>query len=620
MYVGIMRVAAVIALLAALCLGHGATADSPPPQNNPDAKPTPPPEDPRSPSTPGGRRGGRGGPSTPPKGPSPPSGPSAPDRRGGGRTPAKGNKGPDEWQMWWERNREYVVKMRSHLRRSTAATGTLKAGPRDPMKGRRDAILQTLRRLAREAKDRSLRAAAVMALGRMGGDEDALLFLRLLRENKEGTVVVEAAAVALGILPPLEGPAREQMRGFLRETIRAPQHLPTRARGLLLLAAGLRARRDAEVVLALQARGSGRKLKSDETANLIYALGLSGHPLVVPEVILAAREGTFARRGLVDLQRAHAVQALAFVEAPHRASLLTTVLRSRRTRLQTRRSAAMVLARLLRDANPRSPDEREAARRALLRTLRDGKDITLRGYAALAMGGARPPCGIANLKATAQSDPEVRLRPYALLALGLAARDGDDGSIRKFLVRRMRDAGESEQLASTSIALGLARAHEATDLLLKRLARNNAVPVRGAAAQGLGLMESRSAHVMQTLLMLAEEKNAPARLLEDVALALGFSGRRDVALKLVDLLRQSSSSLVQARIILALGHLDHGGAIEPLHEILKDERERTIVREFASVALAFMGDRREEDVLFDLDAYFNLYATTSATHELMRLY
>jgi len=170
------------------------------------------------------------------------------------------------------------------------------------------------------------------------------------------------------------------------------------------------------------------------------------------------------------------------------------------------------------------------------------------------------------------------------------------------------------------MALGLARAHEATDLLLTRLRRNSAAPVRGAAAQGLGLMESRSAQVMQTLLTLAEEKSTPARLLEDVALALGFSGRRDVALKLVDLLRQTSSSVVQGRIILALGHLDHGGTIEPLHRILQDSNESTAVREFASVALAFMGDRREEDVLFDLDAYFNLYATTGATHELMRLY
>jgi hypothetical protein len=521
--------------------------------------------------------------------------------------------------MWWERNREYVVKMRSLLRRSTATTGSRKAGPRDPMKEKRDEILVTLRRLAREAQHRSLRASAVMALGRMGGNEDALFFLRLLQENKEATGVVEAAAVALGILPPLEGPAREQARAFLRQTIQGPRGLPTRARGLTLLAAGLRARHDADVVLALQARGSGRKPKSAETANLIYALGLSGHPLVVPEVIGAARDGTFARRGLTDLQRAHAVQALALVEAPHRVRVLTTILRSRRAHIQTRRSAAMVLARLLREGDP-TPDDRETARRALLRTLRDGHDITLRGYVALAMGGARPPCGIAALKTLAKSDPEVRLRPYGLLALGLAARDTDDGSIRKFLMKRLGDVGESEQVASTAIALGLARAHEATDLLLTRLRRGSALPVRGAAAQGLGLMESRSAHVMKKFMTLVEDKSTPARLLEDLALALGFSGRRDVALKLVDLLRQTSSSVVQGQVILALGRLDHGGTIEPLHRILQDKNESTSVREFASVALALMGDRRDEDVLFDLDPYFNLYATTGATHELMRLY
>ncbi|MHC4819066.1 MAG: HEAT repeat domain-containing protein, partial [Planctomycetota bacterium] len=177
------------------------------------------------------------------------------------------------------------------------------------------------------------------------------------------------------------------------------------------------------------------------------------------------------------------------------------------------------------------------------------------------MGGARPPCGIAALKTLAKSDPEVRLRPYGLLALGLAARDTDDGSIRKFLMKRLGDVGESEQVASTAIALGLARAHEATDLLLTRLRRGSALPVRGAAAQGLGLMESRSAHVMKKFMTLVEDKSTPARLLEDLALALGFSGRRDVALKLVDLLRQTSSSVVQGQVILALGRLDHGGTI-----------------------------------------------------------
>ena len=33
-----------------------------------------------------------------------------------------------------------------------------------------------------------------------------------------------------------------------------------------------------------------------------------------------------------------------------------------------------------------------------------------------------------------------------------------------------------------------------------------------------------------------------------------------------------------------------------------------------------MGDRREQDPLFAIDAYFNFYATTLATNELVRLY
>ena len=33
-----------------------------------------------------------------------------------------------------------------------------------------------------------------------------------------------------------------------------------------------------------------------------------------------------------------------------------------------------------------------------------------------------------------------------------------------------------------------------------------------------------------------------------------------------------------------------------------------------------MGDRRDVDPLFSVDAFFNFYATTSATNELVRLY
>ncbi len=602
-----MRVFVAVGLLAALCLGHGSTYPTPPPGSGGGGLP------------PGA--GGGGGPPTP-------GGGGGPGTGGGGfQGPAatRGvSSGPAEWRMWWERNREYVVKMRSLLRRSTATTGIVREKkPRDPMHDERHEVLETLRRLAREARQRALRAAAVMALGRMGGDEDAYFFLRLLRENKEATVVVEAAAVALGILPPLDDTTRLHARAALRELIGRPKRLPTRARGLLLLTAGLRARYDPDLVLALLERGSGRRLKADDTANLIYALGLTRHPLVVPEVIRAVRRGQFAGRELSDLQRAHAVQALALVDTPNRVRLLAMILRSRKARMETQRSAVMVLGRLLREGELTAHDRQVATGRLAL-TFEKGRDPTLRGYAALAMGGARPPFGVDALQRKAESGAHHNIRPYCFLALGLAARQMDEVEgvpIRSFLHERLRDTREPERAASLSIALGLARAHEATDLLLERLEKkSSSPPLRGAAAQGLGLMEARSVRVMKALEDIALEGRKKPKLLEDVVLALGLTGRRDVALKLINLLKETTSSIVHGRIIIALGHLDHGRTIEPLHAILKDKRERTIVREFAAVALAFIGDRRDEDLLFNLDAFFNLHATTAATHELMRLY
>ena len=40
----------------------------------------------------------------------------------------------------------------------------------------------------------------------------------------------------------------------------------------------------------------------------------------------------------------------------------------------------------------------------------------------------------------------------------------------------------------------------------------------------------------------------------------------------------------------------------------------------AAVALGLLGDPRDEDPLFALDADFNYLATTHTTHELIRLY
>ena len=89
---------------------------------------------------------------------------------------------------------------------------------------------------------------------------------------------------------------------------------------------------------------------------------------------------------------------------------------------------------------------------------------------------------------------------------------------------------------------------------------------------------------------------------------------------LVALLPKAGSSQTQGRIILALSYLNHSAAVEPLLGMLGDPQQATLSREFAAVALGLLGDRRDEDVLFRLDAHFNFFSGTRASRELVRLY
>jgi hypothetical protein len=531
--------------------------------------------------------------------------------------------------MWWQRNREFCIGMRERIRNAKGpVSGTKPAeppGPRDPIAGRRPEILATLRRLAVEAEDRSLRAAAVMALGRMGEDRDAHLFLKLAASSRSATSVREASLVALGILPPIRDAAtREAVHEALVGYLDRPDPLPTRARGLAVCAAGLRARDDPSLVGALLARVQRKGKKTEDAATLAYALGLTLHPIVVPELTRAVVKDKFGPDRARDLVRANAVQALGLTGGPGAMSALCRLLRARSVRWETRRSAALAIGRLLWERE-NNGDDVALARKSLLAVIDKAPDYVLQGYAALALGSARKPLATTELKAAIESGTHIDIRPFCILSLGLSVRSLEADSpeakdVGAFLLERLEATREPERAHSLSVALGMARTRDAAPLLLERLQRRSSSDqVRGAAAYGLGLMEVHAPAVQETLEKLALEGRKPA-LLDEVVLALGLCGRRDIAPKLIDLLKSTRSSTLQGRICVALGQLDHAATVAPLHEILKDEKERAMVREFAATALAFMGDRRERDILFSLDAYHNLHATTLATHELLRLY
>jgi hypothetical protein len=624
----------VLALQAQPSLSHGSTEPrppaDPPPSDPPEPPPPPPPppHDPTQPQGPGTPGPNPPGPQPPPPVPNPspgqPAGPTTPpEKRPQVRKPVRDRRpssaGTNTWRLWWELTREHLVGIRGTLRAAGTVTGT-PTGERDPMAKRRGEVIAALRDTARNAEDRTLRAAAVIALGRMGEDGDAAFMVNLMHDRRQARDVHEACAVGLAILPPIKDEEiRKGVNAYLRYAVKNRGALPTRASGMALLAAGSRARHDRSLSMFLFSRLGAGKLTSDEAANLLFALGLAGNPIAVPELLQAVRKGTLGKKRLSDTARAHATMALARIGDSASADLLASVLRSRGAGLEVRRSAALGLARLLRERDlPKS--DREFAGKALRRAFDKGRDTAVRGFAALAMGGAKEPFGLAALQEAIDHGGNATLKPFCALALGLAARTKDDRKLRSFLVEELSKTNDAEQGAALSIAVGLSDAEESRDMMLKRVTdKSLAMRMRGAAAQSLGLMSARDDATGRTLEEVALKATDP-RLLEDVVLALGLIGRRGAARQLAEMLHNSKSGLLQGRLCLALSHLDHEVSVDALLKLLKDKRARSLVREFAAVGLGLMGDRREVDYLFDIDAYFNFYSTTIATHELVRLY
>ena len=214
------------------------------------------------------------------------------------------------------------------------------------------------------------------------------------------------------------------------------------------------------------------------------------------------------------------------------------------------------------------------------------------------------------------------VKPYAALALGLASFRRDTDLARRignFLSNELEKTREPELASALSIALGMSGAPRAEKMLVERVAIPKLpASVRGAAAVGLGLLGKASPATHEVLLDTL--RTGRSDLIGDVALALGMLGQRTTAPVLVGMLAGQRSSTHEGRIMLALGHLGHAAAVEPLLKVLQDARARTLVREFAAVALGLLGDAREQDVLFDIDADFNYLATTDTTYELLRLY
>jgi len=504
---------------------------------------------------------------------------------------------------------------------TTTGKGTDSQAP--PLANRHDDVLAALRKVGLRDAKQAVRAAAIVALGRIGNDDDARSLLRILHDERNPSDVREAAAVGLAILPPVKDPeVRAAIRMWFAHVIAEPRSLPSRTRGLCLLAAGLRARDDSMLVMQLSGRAAGKGFSSEEAGTLAYALGLAGNPMAAPELSRAIRKRRLGGDKLSDVGRAHAAQGLAFMQDGLAVRTLVALLQSRSAGVQSRRSAALGLGRAM-GSDALDDEMRERGRKSLIKALGKDKDVMVRAFCAVALGNVRDTDALAALDRALTDGGRVTIKPFCALGVGLWARNAPLAKrtrAREILRRELDGAKEPQFTAALCIAAGLATANEMRDDLLALLKRKGKpLVVRGAAAEGLGLLGSPSPEVIEELESILKAGKKP-ELLQDAALALGLMGRRAAAGDLARALKTTRSTAVQSRIILALGHLGHSDSVDPLLEMLNDPSETTLVREFAAVALGLMGDSREQDPLFELDAWFNFYATTRATNELLRLY
>jgi HEAT repeat protein len=506
----------------------------------------------------------------------------------GGLTPAM------SWMRWWQLNREEFVAFR-HVARAKDA---------DPLGAHRDAVLKLLRRLALEGDKAArrasgiveasygdqplLRSTAAVALGRMGEAEDADRLLWLLdHEVQERDVIRWGAMLGLGLLPGFESaPHRERMRKklvFWLKTRRGvfkhkntfgfvtmQKVLPSLTHLLATVAAGMQVRNDPLLVPSLVDAASKPAKDTHQFATaLVFACGIAGDRMLLPELTRAVQHGEFGRREkLNDAGRSHAAYALG----------------------RARRGAALGLARLLRGGELERALVSEAED-ALCRALAERDRPIVAGFSALALGGADRPTRIDELMAAMGKKRDAALRPYAALALGLAARrvsSQQRNRIIDFLLRALETTRNHELEGALCLALGLAVAPEAIGPLLERVRnRSRAAFIRRSAIQGLGMIGQPTRAVLEALEKVLNREDK--RFIADAAVALGQLGRDDIAKVIIERLPRMRGRSARAQLLLALGRLGRPEAAEPLMKLARNPGVRPLDREAALIALGFLG-------------------------------
>ncbi len=572
---------------------------------------------PVGPGTPGGARGPvtpGGGPVAPGSGGAGPRGPVTGPGLGGRRRPSEGY---EQWQFWWESNKDRYLDLRRRLGENTIQTGS--AGFLTGM-GRKEAAALSRRPSAEEVNqtilpllrsvlsenDADIVDSAVLAIGRTVRPDSAALALEDIKQvlGSQDTTPQQSAILALGVLgsrdavPWLVEIMNDTPAG--RKLLRLPGATKSLQRSFAAIALGFIG--SPETVKSLQEciDNNNNNSEIDLRACAILALGLfqEGKDDIVQYLV-----GLLKDRDMDHTTRAQIPIALGRLGEPAALAVpqLLKEVKSKTTDIRVQESCVIALGLL------GNPEDREILK-ALYDLIEEGRNEQARHFAFIALaqiGGRAAEDPDAHQELLDQlnrflmqelASPKIQThKPWAALALALLGRGYSETShARAQIAAKVLEAFEASNNAhhqsAFAISLGLLNATSRGEAIYQRLLDTNDTSLKGYLAVSLGMMRyTRSLETLRNLVL--DNRDEKMRL--QVATALGLMADVEAVGLLIDGLRTAKALAVVSSMAKALGLIGDKNAIASLEEIIGDKKATGCARGFACVAVGLIGEKSD---------------------------
>lgn len=558
--------------------------------------------------------GGGGGPGGPVTGGGGGKGPGT----GGGTGAGKKNRpveGREQWQFWWEYNKDRYLDLKSRLGSGAPKTGSNQylLGSKQKMADNsyrpsqdevNSRIVPTLKSVLGE-NEAEIVDSAVLALGRTVGKDSAAVCFEDIKKvlGSEFASARQSAVLSLGVLGSPD--AVPMLLEIMNDSKQGRQYM--------------------------NAKG---KLQSYERAFAAISLGFIGSP----DTIDALKDTiTKNENSEIDL-RACAIQALGlYTESKDKiVPFLVDLMKDEKMNEDTAAQIPIALARLGEQAevavNPllkmikakKSPGDRieesaiialgqlskpkdKEVVEALIEKVKDGQNDQSRHFAMIALAEIASKAVLESAEDNAELLTEVNEflskeldnnkrqahAPWAALALAIIGKNYPESASARIdvtskIAAKFDDENNKSYKSACAIALGLLDAKTQCKSLFAEMEKSSEKNEQGYIAVSLGLMRYDEAKPTLNK-MVKDDSDADLRL--QVATALGLMGDVDVVKTLVTALAEAKTLNVISSLAKAVGLIGDRSAIEPLSKVVDDKKAAALARGFGCVALGLLAEK-----------------------------